>query len=121
LVRSLDQTATGPSENKGKETSHISKGMIVYIATGLAIAAIMLALTVWYRRRPAQRGHVIGDSCWQFFFLIDFFFSLLSAFPYICWNFIPLSKKIADISLFIISRTPCFQSSSRCHARGDYA
>ncbi|PWZ44836.1 Cysteine-rich receptor-like protein kinase 25 [Zea mays] len=59
-----DQTATGSSENKGKETSNRSKWLIVSIATGLVAAFISLALTmsIWYRRRKQQlyqRGHVI--------------------------------------------------------------
>lgn len=64
----LDQTATGSSENKGKETSNRSKWLIVSIATGLVAAFISLALTmsIWCRRRKQQlyqrqRGHVIGD------------------------------------------------------------
>ncbi|XP_066347089.1 cysteine-rich receptor-like protein kinase 25 [Miscanthus floridulus] len=55
------RTATGSSESKGKGMSNRSKWIIISLATGLAIAAIILALTIWYcrKRRPAQRGHVI--------------------------------------------------------------
>ncbi|EES12042.1 hypothetical protein SORBI_3006G055000 [Sorghum bicolor] len=54
-----DQMATGSSKSKGMFNR--SKWLIVSLATGLAIAAFILALTIWYRRkrRPAHRGHVI--------------------------------------------------------------
>uniref|UniRef100_A0A804RIF8 Protein kinase domain-containing protein n=1 Tax=Zea mays TaxID=4577 RepID=A0A804RIF8_MAIZE len=59
-----DQTASGSSENKRKETSNRTKWLIASIATGLVAAFTSLALTmsIWYRRRKQQlyqRGHVI--------------------------------------------------------------
>lgn len=53
--------AAATNENKGKGTLNTPKWQIVSIATGLVAAFIILALTVWCRRKQqlSQREHVI--------------------------------------------------------------